>query len=178
MGSIGKPPGHGHNHRPLKPVPPAQSPIQETPQKAGSRLERFMDKVDRNDDGNLSKQELRSAADTNNDGKVSSSEKNNMREKLQNYISDPDAIRGLTDETVGKAKQMMEFLDNPKTTDTHDFPGGWNERPTFPGGIILHDDPGLLSPHIEPLPEKPPKIEGPWNQGPGIKYASTFCTRY
>lgn len=177
MGSIGKLPGHGHHHGPAKPVPPSQTPpLQEAPQKAGSRLDRFLDKVDRNDDGNLSTKELRAAADTNNDGKVSKSEKMEMRDKLQQYISDPDAIRGLTNETVGKAQQMMEFLDSPSTTDGPNLQGPWHEGIPFPD-IILHEGQEPQLPPME-FPEKPPKLDGPWNRGPGIKYASTFSTRY
>lgn len=150
----------GQPHQPPS-FPPPFPPLQ----KQETRLERFVNKVDANKDGHLSTKELRSAADTNNDGKVSRAEKAEMREKLQEYLSDPDVVEGLSAETLGKASEMMEFLDDPATTDGSPFP----DFPDFP--------------HKPPRPPKPPEgfpvpfLDTDGDGYTNLKYSTIFCTR-
>lgn len=81
-----------------------------------SQLKRFLDKIDVNYDGDLSMHELLVATDANQDGEIQPEEKREMRNKLLKYLLDDEAMEIASEETIKKAKQLLAFLDNPKTT--------------------------------------------------------------
>lgn len=81
-----------------------------------SQLKRFLDKIDANYDGELSMKELLAATDANHDGEIQPEEKRDMRNKLLKYLLDDAAMETASEETIKKAKQLLTFLDNPKTT--------------------------------------------------------------
>lgn len=92
-------------HIPIHPAPPR--PITE------NRLERFLDKIDANDDGNLSHKELSEAADTNNDGRVSQNEKAEMKDKLDSYLQEASANGTTNAHALGQAQQVLSFVEEP-----------------------------------------------------------------
>lgn len=131
--------------------------IGKLPNKLQSRLERFLNKIDRNDDGHLSRAELRSMADTNNDGYVSRGEKKEMRAKLNDYLKDKAAIETLNSETSRQVSEAIEFLDEPSLIQEIEFP----PKPPKP----------------QPFPVEPARPIN-WHGDDFIaKYATTFCTR-
>lgn len=93
-----------------------------------TRLDRLMDKIDANDDGKLSNKEMSEAVDTDNDGNVSQAEKDAMRAQLKEYTQDGTTRLS----TMGKANQLLEFLDDEPPSNTLEIPHG---------EIIIKDQP-------------------------------------
>lgn len=98
-----------------------------------TRLDRLMDKIDANDDAKLSRKEMSEATDTDNDGFVSQAEKAEMRAQLKEYTQ--DGTNRLS--TMGKASQLLEFLDDEPSPHPLEIPHG---------KIIIDDEKPILKP--------------------------------